>query len=111
MTIPVRSKKNGLFSTMAAIIGLLDFHGGKWSGSHMTDGVFTDGVFPLTRRGLMAGLGCAILSPGMPAIAAATGRQAVTLQAKPGTAALRRGVGGTPRFCLFGAPTPAPLPF
>ncbi len=111
MTIPVRSKKNGLFSTMAAIIGLLDFHGGKWSGSHMTDGVFTDGVFPLTRRGLMAGLGCAILSPGMPAIAAATGRQAVTLQAKPGTAALRRGLADTPIWSLSGPTSDAVMRF
>jgi FtsP/CotA-like multicopper oxidase with cupredoxin domain len=60
------------------------------------------GVFPLTRRGLLAGLGGSILSPPTPATAAPAPRQTLTLQAKPGAAALRPGV-DTPVWSLVGS--------
>jgi FtsP/CotA-like multicopper oxidase with cupredoxin domain len=59
----------------------------------------THGVFPLTRRGLLAGLGGSILSPPTPAATAPAPRQTLTLQAKPGGAALRQGV-DTPVWSL-----------
>jgi FtsP/CotA-like multicopper oxidase with cupredoxin domain len=85
---------------------LLDFHGEKWSGSAMTDGVFW-----LNRRGLLAGLGGAILSPHLRAMAAPTRRQALTLQAKPGAAALRGGLADTPVWSLLGPTSDAVTPF
>jgi FtsP/CotA-like multicopper oxidase with cupredoxin domain len=65
----------------------------------------TDDVFPLTRRRLLAGLGTAILGPAMPSRAAAQGRTALMLQAKPGAAALRPGQPDTPAWSLL-TPTP-----
>jgi FtsP/CotA-like multicopper oxidase with cupredoxin domain len=82
--------------------GLLDFRGGKWSGSHMTDG-----VFPLSRRGLLTGLGGMILGPRLAVVAAPAPRQALALAAKAGTAALRPGV-DTPVWSLLG-PTSDPV--
>jgi FtsP/CotA-like multicopper oxidase with cupredoxin domain len=76
-------------------VGLLDFDGGKWSGSDMTDGIFRP-----TRRGLLAGLGGTILSPGLLVPAAAAPRQVLALQARPGTAALRGGAADTPVWSL-----------
>ena len=67
----------------------------------------TDGVFPLSRRGLLAGLGGMILGPRLAAAAAPAPRQALALQAKPGTAALRPGV-DTPVWSLLG-PTSDPV--
>jgi FtsP/CotA-like multicopper oxidase with cupredoxin domain len=67
----------------------------------------TDGVFPLSRRGLLAGLGGMILGPRLAAVAAPAPRQALALQAKPGTAALRPGV-DTPVWSLLG-PTADPV--
>jgi FtsP/CotA-like multicopper oxidase with cupredoxin domain len=70
----------------------------------------TDNVFLPARRGLLAGLGATILNPCLPAMAAPAGRQALALQAKPGTAALRQGV-DTPVWSLLG-PTSGPvMPF
>jgi FtsP/CotA-like multicopper oxidase with cupredoxin domain len=68
----------------------------------------TDGVFRLTRRGVLAGLGGMILSPGSPAVTAAAGRTALTLLAKPGTSALRSGSADTPVWSLLG-PTSDPV--
>ena len=53
----------------------------------------TDGVFWPNRRGVLAGLGSTILEPHLPAWAA-PGRAALTLQARPGAAALRERIGG-----------------
>jgi FtsP/CotA-like multicopper oxidase with cupredoxin domain len=67
----------------------------------------TDGVFPLSRRVLLAGLGGTILSPSLAAVTAPATRQALALQAEPGTAALRQGV-DTPVWSLLG-PTSNPV--
>jgi FtsP/CotA-like multicopper oxidase with cupredoxin domain len=68
----------------------------------------TDGVFWPNRRGLLAGLGGTILWPHLPALAAPAGRPALTLLAKPGTAALRDGSADTPVWSLLG-PTSDPV--
>jgi FtsP/CotA-like multicopper oxidase with cupredoxin domain len=94
--------KKWFINVLSQEAGLLDLQCEKWSGSAMTKG-----VFPLTRRGLLAGLGSAMLSPPAPAMAAPTSRQALTLQAKPGTATLRPGV-DAPVWSLVG-PTPRPV--
>lgn len=62
----------------------------------------TDGVFRPSRRSLLAGLGSAILTPAVPAMAAPAPRQALGLLAKPGTAALRSGSADTPIWSLVG---------
>src|SRR5882757_4843313 len=64
-------------------------------------------IFRLDRRGLMAGLGAAVLSPAIPRIAAALGRASLVLQAKPGVLALHPGQADTPIWSLQG---PAPDP-
>jgi FtsP/CotA-like multicopper oxidase with cupredoxin domain len=61
----------------------------------------TDGIFRPTRRALLAGLGGTILSSYLPALAA-PGRPALTLVAKPGSAALRPGAPDTPIWSLLG---------
>ena len=61
----------------------------------------TDRVFRLNRRRLLAGLGTAVLGPAAPFMAAAQGRTSLTLQAKPGVAALRRGQPETPIWSLL----------
>ncbi|MEA2951684.1 MAG: hypothetical protein QOJ96_1204 [Alphaproteobacteria bacterium] len=76
--------------------GLLDISVPKWSASPMTDN-----VFPLTRRHLLARLGTAILGAAMPSKAAAQGRTALMLVAKPGAAALRPGQPNTPIWSLL----------
>jgi FtsP/CotA-like multicopper oxidase with cupredoxin domain len=60
----------------------------------------TDGVFRLDRRSVLAGLGSTILEPHLPAWAA-PGRAALTLQARPGAAALREGLADTPVWSLL----------
>jgi FtsP/CotA-like multicopper oxidase with cupredoxin domain len=60
----------------------------------------TDGIFRTSRRGLLTGLGGAILSPGLLRLAAAAPRQVLALQARPGTAALRAGSADTPVWLL-----------
>ena len=72
------------------------------------------GVLQLTRRGLLAGLGGTILGPGLsliPAMAAPAGRQALTLQAKPGAATLRPGSAATPIWSLSGPTADAVMHF
>ncbi|TMK07290.1 MAG: copper oxidase [Alphaproteobacteria bacterium] len=64
-----------------------------------------DRIFRLDRRGLVAGLGAAVLSPALPRIAAAQGRPSLMLQAKAGVIALRPGEANTPIWSLLG---PAP---
>jgi FtsP/CotA-like multicopper oxidase with cupredoxin domain len=64
-------------------------------------------VFRLDRRELLAGIGIAALSPAMPAIAAAQGRQSLTLRAQAAIIALRPGQTQTPIWSLQG---PAPEP-
>jgi FtsP/CotA-like multicopper oxidase with cupredoxin domain len=59
-----------------------------------------DRIFPLDRRKLLAGLGAAVLSPAMSAVAAAQGRPSLSLQARPGVAALRTGGPDTPVWSL-----------
>jgi FtsP/CotA-like multicopper oxidase with cupredoxin domain len=60
-----------------------------------------DRIFPLNRRQLVAGLGASALVPAMPSMATAQGRTALTLQARPGTAALRPGQLDTPIWSLL----------
>jgi FtsP/CotA-like multicopper oxidase with cupredoxin domain len=72
---------------------------------------YPDGVFHLTRRGLLAGLGGAALGPARPVTAAAAPRQALTLQAKPGTAALRPGSPDTAVWSLLATTSDAVLRF
>jgi FtsP/CotA-like multicopper oxidase with cupredoxin domain len=68
----------------------------------------TDGIFRTTRRGLLAGLGGAILGPALPMWqAAAAPRQVLTLQARPGMAALRSGSADTPVWSLSDATSDA----
>jgi FtsP/CotA-like multicopper oxidase with cupredoxin domain len=67
----------------------------------------TDGIFPLSRRGLLlAGIGAATLRPSSPVRGATAPvpapRQALTLQARPTTAALRTGSADTPIWSLSG---------
>src|SRR5437016_4388667 len=62
----------------------------------------TDSAFWLNRRGLLAGLGGTILNTNLPALAAPVSRQAVTLLAQPGAAALRGGSADTPVWSLLG---------
>jgi FtsP/CotA-like multicopper oxidase with cupredoxin domain len=64
-----------------------------------------DRIFRLDRRELVTGLGAAVLSPALPRIGAAQGRQSLMLQAKPGVVALRPGEANTPIWSLLG---PAP---
>jgi FtsP/CotA-like multicopper oxidase with cupredoxin domain len=79
----------------------LDFSSQKWSAS-----VMADRIFPLDRRKLLAGLGAAVLSPAMSAaVATAQARPSLSLQAKPGVAALRPGGPDTPIWSLA---TPSP---
>ena len=59
------------------------------------------------RRELMAGLGAALLTPAIPAIAAAQGRQSLLLQAKAGAMTLGPGGAETPIWSLQG---PASVP-
>ena len=66
-----------------------------------------DGVFPLNRRELMAGLGAAALAPAMPAMAVAQGRPSLTLQARPGVAAFRS---GQPNTAVWSVLAPASEP-
>jgi FtsP/CotA-like multicopper oxidase with cupredoxin domain len=61
----------------------------------------TDRVFRLNRRRLLAGLGAAVLGPAAPITAAAQSRTSLTLQAKPGIAALRPGQPDTPIWSLL----------
>src|SRR5476651_1912085 len=70
-----------------------------------------DGVFPLNRRELVAGLGASILSPAMPSAAAAAARPSLALQAKAGVIALRPGGPNTPIWSLAGPATDAGLRF
>jgi FtsP/CotA-like multicopper oxidase with cupredoxin domain len=63
-----------------------------------------DGIFPLNRRELMAGLGAATLGPAM---TAAQTRPSLTLQAKQGVAALRS---GQPNTATWSVLTPASEP-
>jgi FtsP/CotA-like multicopper oxidase with cupredoxin domain len=72
---------------------------------------YPDGVFHLTRRGLLAGLGGAALGAPRLARAAAAPRQALPLQAKPGTAALRAGSPDTPVWSLLAPTSDAVLRF
>ena len=61
----------------------------------------TNRVFPLTRRRLLAGLGATVLWPAMQSPAAAQGRTALMLQAKPGVAVLRPGQPDAPIWSLL----------
>jgi FtsP/CotA-like multicopper oxidase with cupredoxin domain len=61
-----------------------------------------DGIFPLNRRELLAGLGAAVLTPAMPSMASVQGRPALMLQAKAGIIALRPGAPDTPIWSLAG---------
>jgi FtsP/CotA-like multicopper oxidase with cupredoxin domain len=65
-----------------------------------------DRIPRLDRRGLMAGLGAAVLAPVTARIAAAQGRRSLGLQAKPGLLALRQGAPETPVWSLQ-SPEPA----
>ena len=68
-------------------------------------------ILPLTRRGLLAGLGGTLLIPNAASRAQAQGRAALTLQAKPGTIALRPGLPDTPIWSLQPTPLAAPMRF
>jgi FtsP/CotA-like multicopper oxidase with cupredoxin domain len=61
-----------------------------------------DGIFPLNRRELLAGLGAAFLTPAMPSMVSAQGRPSLMLQAKAGTIALGPGAPDTPIWSLAG---------
>ena len=71
----------------------------------------TNRVYPLTRRGLLAGLGATVLGPAMQSAATAQGRTAVTLQAKPGAAVLRPGQPDAPVWSLLTSTPEAGLRF
>ena len=71
----------------------------------------TDGIFLLTRRRLLAGLGCAILKADIPAMAAPAGRQALMLQAKPSAAPVGQGLADTPIWSLLGPTSDAIMRF
>lgn len=66
---------------------------------------------PLTRRGLLAGLGGTILVAGATSRTHAQGRATLALQAKAGTIALRPDAPATPIWSLQQAPLAAPLRF
>jgi FtsP/CotA-like multicopper oxidase with cupredoxin domain len=51
----------------------------------------TNPAFPLTRRRLLAGLGATVIGPAMPSVAAAQGRNGLTLHARAGTISLSPG--------------------
>ena len=59
-------------------------------------------ILRLDRRELLAGLGAAVLGPGLPRIAAAQGRRPLPLQAQAGSLALRPGAPETPIWSLQG---------
>lgn len=63
-------------------------------------------TLPITRRGLLAGLGGAALFPFVPDSAAAQGPQSLSLRAAPATITLREG-GATPVWQLGGFPPAA----
>src|SRR4051812_47755419 len=100
MTIRLRSKKMADLATRWAPSGLLDLARERWSGSAMNQGP-ADGFFQLTRRGLLAGLGGALLVPSRRVQAAS--RPSLTLPANPVTAALRSGSPDTPIWSLSAA--------
>src|ERR1700736_525327 len=66
--------------------------------------IMTGRIARLDRRELMAGLGVAILAPGLTRIAAAQARAPLALQAKAGTIALRPGEPDTAIWSLQGGP-------
>jgi FtsP/CotA-like multicopper oxidase with cupredoxin domain len=66
-----------------------------------------DGIFPLNRRELMAGLGAAALAPALPAMAVAQTSPGLTLQARPGVAPFRPGQQNTAVWSIL---TPASEP-
>jgi FtsP/CotA-like multicopper oxidase with cupredoxin domain len=102
----VRSKKMGCFEPCGSNPRRLDITAGKWSASAMADG-----IFPLNRRALVAGLGASVLGPAMPSITAAAARPSLALQAKPGVIALRPGGPETPSWSLGAPATDAGLRF
>jgi FtsP/CotA-like multicopper oxidase with cupredoxin domain len=67
----------------------------------------TNRVFPLTRRGLLTGLGATVLGPALPSATSTQERTPLMMQARPGTVALRLGQPDTPIWSLL---TPAPQP-
>jgi FtsP/CotA-like multicopper oxidase with cupredoxin domain len=75
----------------------LDIPGGKWSASTMADG-----IFPVNRREVLAGLGAVVAGPAMPSLASAQGRPSLMLQAKAGAISLRPGGPDTPIWSLAG---------
>lgn len=68
-------------------------------------------ILPLTRRGLLTGLGGTLLVAGATSRAHAQGRATMTLQAKPATIALRPGAADTPIWSLQATSPAAPLRF
>ncbi|THD70303.1 MAG: copper oxidase [Bradyrhizobium sp.] len=62
-----------------------------------------DGVFPLNRRELVAGVGAAVLAQALPATASAQSRPLLMLQAKASLISLRPGGPDTPIWSLSGA--------
>src|SRR4051812_32717445 len=97
---PVRSKK---MTGWRSGPQTLDISRRRWSASAMKDV-----IFPLTRRHLLAGLGTGIFGPV--SSAAAQGRAALMLQAKPSVAALRPGQPETPVWSLL-TPQPGDMRF
>jgi FtsP/CotA-like multicopper oxidase with cupredoxin domain len=69
--------------------------------------IMEDRILWLNRRKLMAGLGAAVLAPGMPGAAAAQRRPSLVLQARAGVIGLRPGQADTPIWSLQGS-TPDP---
>jgi len=69
-------------------------------------GLMASRIFPIDRRGLLAGLGTTALVAGFPRSGSTAGPVPVPLRAKPGTLALRPGQAETPVWSLEGPSRP-----
>jgi FtsP/CotA-like multicopper oxidase with cupredoxin domain len=106
MGSPVRSKKMVILEPSWKYLRRLDITTGKWSAS-----VMADRILRLDRRELVAGLGLALLGPGMPGIAATEARLPLALQAKAGTVGLLPVGPETPIWSLHGTASGPDLRF
>ena len=95
---PVRSKKMAISVPSPEVSAVAGHRNRKM----VRIAVMADRILRLDRRELLAGLGTAVLSPGLPRIAAAQGRRPLPLQAQAGSLALRPGAPETPIWSLQG---------
>jgi FtsP/CotA-like multicopper oxidase with cupredoxin domain len=99
MGCPVRSKKMAISVPSPEVLAVAGHRNRKM----VRIGVMANRILRMDRRELLAGLGTAVLSPGLPRIAAAQGRRPLALQAQAGSLALRPGAPESPIWSLQGS--------